>query len=139
MELEGKTLRVYRYLLLKGRPVGVRELQRKLKFKSPSLAHYHLSKLESMGLVTRTSEGKYVVKKVIKLESLRDFLFIKGYMFPKFLFYAVFITIIFTAYLLTINLSTLTTKDVVAIIGLTVSLVFLWYETIRSLLEWRST
>jgi predicted DNA-binding transcriptional regulator len=44
--LHGKTLLVYRFIITKNEPVGVREIQRKLKFSSPSLAQYHIDKLK---------------------------------------------------------------------------------------------
>ncbi|NIM45531.1 MAG: hypothetical protein GTN80_07805, partial [Nitrososphaeria archaeon] len=45
-ELKGKTLLVYWYLIKeRGDSVGVREIQRALKFSSPSVASYHLEKL----------------------------------------------------------------------------------------------
>jgi DNA-binding transcriptional ArsR family regulator len=51
--LRGTTLEVYRFLLKGSRPLGAREIQRALKFSSPSLAVYHLSKLEEIGLVKK--------------------------------------------------------------------------------------
>jgi len=45
MELKGKLLQVYLYVL-KNNEVGVREVQRSLKFKSPSLAEYYLKNLK---------------------------------------------------------------------------------------------
>jgi len=54
-ELKGKTLLVYWHLLKSpGLKVGVREVQRKLGFSSPSVAVYHLDKLMSLGLVEKT-------------------------------------------------------------------------------------
>ena len=48
--LRGTTLDVYRFLLKRKEPVGAREVQRVLNLSSPSLATYHLSKLEDVGL-----------------------------------------------------------------------------------------
>jgi len=71
-ELRGKTLKVYRYLLERyGSKVGVREVQRKLKFSSPSLAAYHLEKLVSLGLVGKTETGEYFLIQDIRVGVLK--------------------------------------------------------------------
>jgi DNA-binding transcriptional ArsR family regulator len=61
-KLGGNSLRVYIVLLEKSRknPVGVRELQRYLGFKSPSSAKHHLDRLVELGLAKKTSSGEYV-------------------------------------------------------------------------------
>jgi len=52
--LKGKTLKVYWYMLQQpSRSVGVREIQRALRFSSPSVALHHLEKLEDLGLVQK--------------------------------------------------------------------------------------
>ena len=52
--LKGKTLKVYWYMLQQpNRSVGVREIQRALRFSSPSVALHHLEKLEDLGLVQK--------------------------------------------------------------------------------------
>ncbi len=57
--LGGTALRVYLVLVKVGRPVGVRELQRMMGFKSPSTAKHHLDRLADMGLVVKDREGNY--------------------------------------------------------------------------------
>jgi len=57
--LKGKTLRVYYYMLLAGRAVGIREVQRKLGFSSPSVAAYHLDKLVELGLAKKEVKGTF--------------------------------------------------------------------------------
>ena len=57
--LGGTALRVYLVLVKVGRPVGVRELQRMMGFKSPSTAKHHLDRLADMGLVIKDKEGNY--------------------------------------------------------------------------------
>ncbi len=83
--LRGTTLEVYRYLLKKGKPMGPREVQRALELSSPSLAVYHLSKLEDAGLLKRLN-GDYVVDRVI----LEDAVKISRFLLPRHLFYAIF-------------------------------------------------
>ena len=60
--LEGKTLSIYSYLVKEGKPVGPREVMRATNLSSPSVAYWHLQKLESLGLVQKNSYGEYTVK-----------------------------------------------------------------------------
>jgi len=83
--LVGTTLRVYRYALKKGEPIGIREVQRALELSSPTLSSYHLSKLERAGLLRQTNEG-YIVDKVI----LRNLVRLKRLLVPRYLFYSLF-------------------------------------------------
>jgi predicted transcriptional regulator len=85
--LKGNTLRVYVYVLKKGR-VGVREVQRSLGFSNPSLAQYHLNKLKELGLV-REDGGEYEVVSEVRVEVLRDFLRFGTLLVPRFVMYAV--------------------------------------------------
>jgi len=82
--LKGTTLKVYRFLLKSGKPVGVREVQRALRLSSPSLAAYHLSKLEEAGLLRR-EKGNYSVDKVF----LKGMVKIRRFLIPRYLFYSV--------------------------------------------------
>jgi len=77
-KLRGKTLQVYIYLLRRGEGVGVRELQRKLGFSSPSIAHHHLEKLREMGLVSKDQSGRYVVSEKVDVGILKMFMVIGG-------------------------------------------------------------
>lgn len=83
--LRGTTMEVYRFLLKSRKPVGAREVQRALNLSSPSLATYHLSKLEETGLLKKESDG-FIVNKVILEDSIR----IKRFLIPRFLFYSFF-------------------------------------------------
>ena len=66
-QLSGTTLKVYAYLVSRGEPVGPREITRALGLSSPSLAYYHLRKLEELGFVRRESEG-YIAIPGAKIE-----------------------------------------------------------------------
>ena len=83
--LRGTTMEVYRFLLKSSKPVGAREVQRALNLSSPSLATYHLSKLEEIGLLRKESDG-FIVNKIILEDSIR----IKRFLIPRFMFYSVF-------------------------------------------------
>ncbi|MEM2428761.1 MAG: ArsR family transcriptional regulator [Candidatus Bathyarchaeia archaeon] len=124
--LKGKTLQVYMYLLRSRRGVGVREVQRALRFSSPSLAFHHLDKLEALGLVGKDAYGRYVVTRKVDVGVLSLFVNVLGYALPRYLFYASFFTTIVVYQLLTmstLNLMALT----VALIAATI----LWFETFR--------
>jgi hypothetical protein len=83
--LRGTTLEVYRFFLKSGKPIGVREVQRSLDLSSPSLAMYHISKLEEAGLL-KHENGDYVIDKVV----LEDTVKISHFLVPRYLFYAIF-------------------------------------------------
>jgi hypothetical protein len=81
----GTTLEVYRFLLKSNRSIGVREVQRTLHLSTPSLATYHLLKLEETGLV-RKEKSEFIVCKVI----LEDCIRFRRFLIPRYLFYSVF-------------------------------------------------
>jgi DNA-binding Lrp family transcriptional regulator len=86
--LKGLTLRVYRYVLKNKKETGVREVQRALKLSSPTLAVYHLEKLEQAGLIKRGASG-FVVDRVY----LRNLVRFRWLLVPKYFFYALFFTL----------------------------------------------
>ncbi len=87
--LKDLTLKVYHLLLKEGKPLSIRAVQRKLNLSSPSLASYHLNKLEDVGLVRQTPNG-YVVDSVL----LGDLIRIKSMFIPRFVFYACFFSVL---------------------------------------------
>ncbi len=134
LDLRGNTLRVYLYTL-KNRRVGVREVQRSLHFSNSSLAQYHLNKLKESGLV-REIGGQYEVMNEVKVDVMRDFLRVGTLIVPRFVFYAVFFTVL-TLYVGSI---TIKTYDSVSLADWTVGLLTLasaifWYEALKA---WRS-
>ncbi|MCS7364278.1 MAG: hypothetical protein NDF54_02415 [archaeon GB-1867-035] len=130
-ELKGKTLLVYWYILRSAKStVGVREVQRKLGFSSPSVAAYHLDKLLSLGLVEKTRTGEYYLKREVKVGILQFFVRLGRFMLPRYVFYSIWFTTMLVLYLIFYG-HTGSVHNVVAIIfGLAASLV-LWFETIR--------
>ncbi len=133
-QLKGNTLRVYVYALKK-RKVGVREVQRALRFSNPSLAQYHLNKLRELGLMME-ERGDYEIAKEVKVDIMRDFLRVGTLIVPRFIFYAVFFTV-FTIYLAYLSYQLYTDVPILtwftAILAFS-SLIF-WYEAQRA---WRS-
>ncbi|MHA1974186.1 MAG: winged helix-turn-helix domain-containing protein [Candidatus Hodarchaeales archaeon] len=133
--IKGTTLEVYFYLLRKKSAVGVREVQRELNLSSPSVSSYHLEKLESLGVISKNRFGNYEVAKKIDISSLKQFVMIGNYTFPRFFFYATFITIFFFGYLLFFLTFPLSVGELFAIIFGLFSLIVCWLETI---LSWNS-
>ncbi len=132
-ELKGKTLLVYIYLLRSKRPsIGVREVQRALRFSSPSVAAYHLNKLEEFGLVEGV-RGEYRLVREVKVGVLRHFVTLGGLMLPRYLFYAVLMTSMLLTYIAQFPL-TLSRYSVAALMMGVVPTIILWYETLRT---WR--
>ena len=85
--LEGKTLNVYAYLVKEGKPVGPREAMRGANLSSPSVAHWHLQKLESAGLIEKNAYGEYIVKQKVNVSG---HLWIGKTLVPRLIFYALF-------------------------------------------------
>lgn len=104
--MEDKEILRY-YLILRNidHPLGVRETQRILGFKSPGKSQRLLRKLVRLGLATRTENGKYIIVKDPPLELIGK-LFIRGRLIPKILVLAVYITVLSISYIALSNPST---------------------------------
>jgi len=124
--LRGKTLRVYRYLLKKGKPVGVREVQRALKFSSPRLAFYHLNKLEETGFLKKTVDG-YVVERVFLQQSVR----LRGLLVPRYFFYSVFLITAVIIQLTVFRPSMLRVDYVFGLAVISAAVIFFLYEALK--------
>jgi hypothetical protein len=128
-ELKGNTLRVY-WMLLKSPTsnVGVREIQRTLRFSSPALAAYHLTKLEELGLVEKTN-GEYHLKKEVRVGVLKQFTKIGTFMLPRYMLYAAMLTTLLVFYVT--QFREVNFYSVFALIFGSLSTGILWYETFR--------
>ncbi|MFW9903467.1 MAG: winged helix-turn-helix domain-containing protein [Candidatus Thorarchaeota archaeon] len=133
--IKGTTLDVYFYLLRKKNSAGVREIQRSLDLSSPSVSSYHLDKLESLGIVRKNRFGNYEIAKKIDIGALNQFVMIGNYTLPRFLFYAVFVSVLFTGYFIFFLTAPLSTGEVFAIIFGLFGISVCWAETI---LSWRN-
>lgn len=131
-ELRGNTLRVYWLMLSQSAPVGVREVQRSLGMSSPSVASHHLSKLVALELVERLPDNSYEVSRVVKVGVLRNFIGFRGRFLPRYMFVAIFFTMVTIAYLaLTIIARPgLYDRYIAFAIG-AIGAVFAWWETLR--------
>jgi len=112
-KLKGTTLEVYRFLLKSNKPVGAREIQRNLKLSTPSLAVYHLSKLEEIDLIRKTN-GEYTITKNL----LEDYVKISRFLIPRYLFYSIFAVLALAVELIFLQPAILT-QDYVFFVGVT--------------------
>ena len=129
-ELRGKTLKVYLFLLRRGGPVGVREVQRELGFSSPSIAFHHIEKLSRLHVVEQDSYGNYVLAKKADPAILQAFVNVGRFTFPRVGFYATFFTTIAIAYLVRNSAA----PDAYAVIAAVGGAGVFWYEVWRA---WR--
>lgn len=66
-EPEGTTLNVYAYMVKKGKPVCPREVISGANLSSPSVAYWHLQKLENSSLLQKNGAGEYAVKEKVNI------------------------------------------------------------------------
>ena len=78
--------------------MGVREIQRKLEFSSPTLAAYHIEKLENLGLVHKASGG-YALSKEVKVGALSQIVKFGSLLLPRYIFYTVLFATMLGCYL----------------------------------------
>jgi hypothetical protein len=86
-QLAGNTLSVYAYVVGENRPVGTRDVMRGANLSSPSVAHRHLQKLETMGLLERIQCGDYILKEKI---GVNGYVWIGKNLVPRLMFYSYF-------------------------------------------------
>jgi len=130
-ELRGKAWKVYWLLLKRGCPLSVREVQRALRFSSPSVAQHHLERLRELGLVQKqTAGGCYFLVEEVKIGVLRHFVKLGRLLFPRYFFYAVFSTTLYIIYLAIFMQDFSQESLFIALFGAVVSIIF-WYEAFR--------
>ncbi len=133
--LRGKAWSVYWLLLRNNSPMSVREVQRTLRFSSPSVAQHHLEQLRDLGLVEKQDVGgQYFLVSEVKIGVLRHFVKLGKLLFPRYFFYAVFSTTFYAAYLivsLLILMRGFTPENLfILLFGAALSAI-LWYEAYR--------
>jgi len=130
-ELRGKAWKVYWLLLKRGCPMSVREVQRALRFSSPSVSQHHLERLRELGLVEKQAAGgAYFLASEVKVGVLRHFVKLGRLLFPRYFFYAVFSTTVYIVYLAILMQGLSRENLFIAFFGAVVSIVF-WYEAVR--------
>jgi len=129
--LRGKDWKVYWLLLKNGRPMSVREVQRTLRFSSPSVAQHHLEQLRELGLVDKQEVGgNYSLVSEVKIGVLRHFVKLGKTLFPRYFFYAVFCTTFYVAYILVLMQGFTRENLFILSFGAIVTAIF-WYEAAR--------
>jgi DNA-binding transcriptional ArsR family regulator len=128
--LKGTTFEVYRFLLKNGKPVGIRELQRALNLSSPSVATYHLSKLEDAGLIRR-KDGNYVVAKYLLDHSVK----VSHFLIPRYFFYAFFAWVVLVLELTLMKPMFVSREYIFSTVATAMFVFFLSYETAKTWLK----
>ncbi len=129
--LRGKAWQVYWYLLKNGNPASVREVQRNLRFSSPSVAYHHLEQLRELGLVQKEEVGgHYVLVSEVKIGVLRHYVKLGKLLFPRYFFYALFSTVFYLAFLLFLVQAFTRESLFIITFGAIVCAIF-WYEAYR--------
>lgn len=98
--LSGTSWDIYLHILMNEKPQGVREIWRALKLSSPSLAQYHINKLQSLNLIEATEDGKYQANEMERMKTLRSFVLLRGKLVPRLVFYGALVMGILMIYLL---------------------------------------
>jgi len=127
--IKGNTIRVYLFVLKNG-PCELREVQRALKLSTPSLAFYHLSRLVQAGVVSRTEDGRFIVVTDISADLLDGYVKFGRQIIPQFFFLTLIFTAILAYYVYLVWRLPLETDDIVTIVY-SLSIILLWYETIK--------
>jgi len=86
-ELAGNTLLVYAYVVGENRPVGTRDVMRGANLSSPSVAHRHLQKLETLGLIEKNQFGDYILK---EKTGVSGHVWVGRSLVPRLMFYSFF-------------------------------------------------
>jgi DNA-binding transcriptional ArsR family regulator len=128
--LSGTTLEVYRFLLKSNKPVGTRELQRALNLSSPSVATYHLSKLEDAGILKREGGG-FTVSKFLLENSVK----VNRFLIPRYFFYAVFAITVLAVELTLMRPALLTREYLFSMLATGILALFCCYETVKTWLR----
>jgi len=129
--LRGKDWTVYWLLLKNGRPMSVREVQKLLRFSSPSVAQHHLEQLRQLGLVAKQEiGGNYSLVSEVKIGVLKHFVKLGRLLFPRYFFYAVFSTTFYAAYILVLMQGFTRENLFILSFGAIVTAIF-WYEAVR--------
>jgi DNA-binding transcriptional ArsR family regulator len=128
--LKGTTLDIYRLMLKTNKSLGIREVQRALNLSSPSVAQYHLSKLEQAGLVKR-EVGNYIVNRVLLDSCVK----INRFLIPRYLFYTVFCAVILVLELSLLQPDVVSSEYLFFTLATAIFLGIFCFETIRARLK----
>ena len=129
--LRGKASKVYWQLLKNNRPVDAYEIQRQMHFKSPiSVVQLQLDELTNVGLAEKQESGNYVAAREVKSNVLRHYVNFGRLLFPRYLFYASFVTLFYSAFLMFFVQRVSRENLFIGFFGAIVCVIF-WYEAKR--------
>lgn len=126
--LRGLTLKVYRFILKNDRPVGIREVQRALNLSSPTLALYHINKLEEAGLIRKQLDG-YVADRII----LENLVRLRRVLVPRNSFYMMFFITSLIILAVFLRPPVLTREYVFSLAVVSIAVATSVFETVKSL------
>jgi len=112
------------------KPLGVREIQRALSLSSPSVADYHLSKLEEVGLLKRQN-GAYTVNKFLLEYSVK----VSYFLVPRYLFYAIFAVAVLIIELTLFKPIIITREYIFSVVVTAIFVLVFCYETAKTWLR----
>lgn len=130
--LAGSSIKVYMLLLTTEEPLGVREVQRRIGFRSPSTARHHLERLVELGLAYRTGGG-YKARKP-REGMFAAYVVFKGKLLPRTLFIAAFSAGTSIAYTLAPGSDPVASIVLWIITGLLALDSYMMWRTVKSLL-----
>jgi predicted DNA-binding transcriptional regulator len=128
--LNGNALSIYWFMFREKKPYSAREIQRRVRLSSPSLALHHLNKLIEMGLVKTDTSGAYLLARQTKTGLLSLFIGSGRLFIPRMALYAAAMTGFLLSYLLFLT-SLLNVPGLILLVGHFLVTVILWLETIK--------
>ena len=126
--LRGLALKIYRFILKNDKPVGIREVQRALNLSSPTLALYHMNKLEEAGLIKKEANG-YVADRII----LENVIRLRRILIPRNFFYMIFFITSLTMLAVLLRPPTLSREYIFSLAVISVAAATSVYETVKVL------
>jgi repressor of nif and glnA expression len=126
--LRGLALKIYRFILKNDKPVGIREVQRALNLSSPTLALYHMNKLEDVGLIKKEGNG-YVADRIVLENAIR----LRRILIPRTFFYMIFLITSLVMLTVVLRPPTLTREYIFSLAVISVAAATSVYETMKAL------
>jgi repressor of nif and glnA expression len=126
--LRGLALKIYRFILKNDKPVGIREVQRALNFSSPTLALYHMNKLEEAGLIKKEANG-YVADRIVFENVIR----LRRILIPRNFFYTIFLMTSLVMLAVFLRPPTISREYIFSLAVISIAAATSVYETIKVL------
>lgn len=115
-----------------GRPLTLNGVQKKVGLSSPSVAHYHISKLLSQGLISE-KDGGYIVEKAVFENMIR----IRRSLIPLQTTFAVFFATTLAGLLFLVRPATISGLYLLVLIINIVALAIFLFQTFETLSQWK--